>query len=810
MSDNMSRKTIGVMIGNANSTHTIDTVKGIVDAAKNYDVNTISFIGVHSSYYYRDYFEKENQEDYDYQSSCIFDYDKLCQIDALIVSYGTMAVFMSERELKEFQRKISGIPTVYLENKVEGPNARYIMLDNYYGMKQIMKHLLEYHGYKNILYLSGPEGNLDADERLRAYKDAMGEANLNVSELMVEYGDFSDSVEAQVNSLLDKNPNAEALVCANDLMALTAYKVVKERAKLYEEACDASDKESMRRYKKHIVGSDSEFGIAITGYDNDSDSANVDPPLTTVEQTPYSYGYMAVKTALGLMSDPQNTKSNLCVPRLIVRQSCGCKSGGHLEFPDIDDRYRVHPELYAVKAAEIFTNGILSEVVNDSLVDEAYSAIYEIIINNMKRYYGIAEEIFTIDELLDDVKALLNSNVCAQVPPMAFIQAFNDLMSSILKNAIESDKKYLLIDVQSKITEYIYSKLFSDTKENLMMYRHRTWFMPLISRDMANNLDSLKDMYYSAMIKMNVLKSGDTYLLIADEPIRHGKSEKWQCPESLRLVAYSEGGQVTAYEPNEAPLVTKNNVINNFMESDDGSNYSASIVNLYSGEYQYGVIIAKTTPDEVLSLYCASLQISTALKYCEMARAQRRTQDELQHIIKEVEEKNEILRSLSEYDQLTGCYNRRGFLEKGIALIRENVGAQACIVFADLDHLKEINDKFGHSEGDFAIENIARSIKVALPDSAILARLGGDEFVAVFLLSGGMDAEDVVRNISNMSVSFNAMSAKPYYVECSVGYTTFTCEADTSIESVMGHADSYLYEAKARRRKSITKKFTII
>lgn len=806
----MGRKTVGVMIGNANSPHTIETVNGIVEAASQYDVDVISFIGVHTSYFYRDYFERENQEDYDYQSSCVFDYDKLCKLDALIVSYGTMAVFMTDRELKEFQRRISGIPTVYLENRVEGTGTRYIVSDNYYGLKQMMKHLIEYHAYRNIVYLSGPVGNLDAKERLDGYRDAMAEANIPVEESMIQYGDFSDSVEVQVNALLDLNPDAEALVCANDLMAITAYEVIKERAALYEEACKNSDAKGMKRYKKHIIGNDSTFGIAVTGYDNSSDSGNVDPPLTTVAQSPFSHGYMALKTVLNLIDEPEKTDSISAVPKLIKRQSCGCRAGGYVEFPEVNERYRLNPELYAVTAAENFASALLPVELNSAFTDEVYDDIYDIILKNLKKYYGISTEEFSVDDLLEDIKGLLLGPVGKYVPRMPFISVFNDFMMNVLKSAQEGTRRELLVEAEAKVTEYVYAKLFSETKDSLMMYRHRTWFMPLISRDMANNLDSLKSMYYNAMVKMNVLELGDTYLLIADEPIYHGKGEKWECPESLRLVAYAEDGKVISYEPEDAPVITADNVLNNYLNGPEGKQYNVSLVNLYSGEYQYGVIVSKTTPEGVLSVYCASLQISTALKYCEMARKQKRTQNELQHMIEEVEEKNEILRSLSEYDQLTGCFNRRGFLEKGMSLIKENAGKEACIAYADLDHLKEINDKYGHSEGDFAIESIANNMKAALPDSAILARLGGDEFVAVFVIDSTMSAEDMVRNISNTSVIFNSMSAKPYYVECSVGYTTFTCSEETSLEEVMGLADERLYEAKARRRKSITKKISIL
>ena len=801
--------TIGVMIGNANSPHTIDTINGIREAAAMAGVNVINFIGVHSSYFCAEYFEKESQEDYDYQSTCVFSYNKLCKLDALIVSYGSMTVFMSEKELNEFKRRIVGIPTVFLENNVEDTNVRYLTEDNYSGMKQIMNHMIKAHGYEHILYLSGPKGNLDSDERLRAYKDSMIEAGLRCDKLMIETGDFSENVKEQVDRLLDMNPNAEALVCANDVMAIAAYGVIRDRAKKYNEAVKAGDKENIERYKKHEVGGASENSIAISGYDNIGDSGNVDPPLTTVFQSPYSQGFKAVKTVLSLMENESAAESVTAAPKLVCRQSCGCRRNKQTEFPVLDDRFKVYPEQYAATAAQIYTNSVLPIELNDAVSDEVYNGIYNIILKNLKNYIGISGKKLSSDELLEDAKKFVNGNASRYIPRMTFVTAFNDFMLNILKNAKQPEERDILIDAESKISDYLYSKLYGETRDELMMFRHRTWFMPLISRDMVGNLDSLKEMYYDAMVKLRVLELGDVYLFVTDETIVHRKNERWDCPKELKLVAYTENGKVTAYDPKEAPVVSENDVINNYIKGSDGA-YNASLLNLYSGENQYGVIVAKLAPEDALSLYCASVQISTALKYCETARAQKMAQKELKLIIKEVEDKNEILRSLSEYDQLTGCFNRRGFLEKGIELIRANSGSEACVVFADLDHLKEINDKYGHSEGDFAIGSIAKNMRAALPKDAIIARLGGDEFVALFLMKEGMDADLLVKNISNTSVSFNAISAKPFYVECSVGYKTFECNEEVSLEDVMEMADEFLYEAKARRRKSIVRRVTII
>lgn len=801
----MKKRTLGVMIGNANSPYTIETLKGINEAAKQNDVNVISFIGVHSSYFYREYFQNEHQEDYDYQSSCVFDYHKLCDIDALILAYGTMSIFMSERDLLELQRKVSHKPTIYLEKNIEGTNSRYLIADNRSGIKLIMEHMIRFHGYKNILYLSGPMGNFDAEERLAAYKESMENAGLFYDESMIAYGDFSESVATTVNDLLDANPDAEALVCANDTMAVAVYAVLARRAELYQEAKKVNDKKSMLRYKKHLIGAASEHGIAITGYDNIDDSGNVDPPLTTVVQSPYSHGYSAVSTALALLDNPSTAESMMVPPKLVHRQSCGCSQVGSIDFPALDDRYRVNPELYAGTITQIFTNSILPSDLNEKISNEVYEILYEIFLRNIKNYVGVTGKPFSDDEIFADVRRFFSSTASKYVPRMTFASTFNEYMMSMLRNAKEGREKDVLIKAESRISDYIYSQLFSETRDELSLYRNRTWFLPLISRDMANDLDSPKIMYRNAMMKLKFLEIGDLYLFVTNESVSHRRNDKWECPSELRLVAFSDKGIITSYEPEDAPMISSDNLMNSCFESEDEA-YNVSIISLFSGEYQYGIIVAKSLPEDVLSLYCASIQISIALKYCEMAIEQKKIQKELQHIVKEVEDKNEILRSLSEYDQLTECFNRRGFLEKGLELIRNNAGKEACLIFADLDHLKEINDKYGHSEGDFAIEHIAKTIRQALPDSSIIARFGGDEFVALFVLKEGMEAEDFVRNISNRSIQFNSQSDKPYYVECSAGYSVFECSDDTSLEKVIGVADSYLYEAKAKRRKTIVRK----
>lgn len=114
--------------------------------------------------------------------------------------------------------------------------------------------------------------------------------------------------------------------------------------------------------------------------------------------------------------------------------------------------------------------------------------------------------------------------------------------------------------------------------------------------------------------------------------------------------------------------------------------------------------------------------------------------------IEQMSENNQRLAEISKTDQLTGLYNRWGFVESVQAITKKpmNYGKEIMVLYADMDNLKIINDKFGHDEGDFSIKEIASILKDAFRSTNIVARFGGDEFVA-FALIGMKDYENVIK-----------------------------------------------------------------
>lgn len=162
----------------------------------------------------------------------------------------------------------------------------------------------------------------------------------------------------------------------------------------------------------------------------------------------------------------------------------------------------------------------------------------------------------------------------------------------------------------------------------------------------------------------------------------------------------------------------------------------------------------------------------------------------------------EQLRSLSLRDELTGLYNRRGFLEvaaQAHALALRDA-RPAALVFIDLNGMKRINDELGHDVGDDALVDAALVLRAALRESDVVARLGGDEFVA-FALDFGSPNVDLLRvRLRKLLDERVAEHARPYRLSMSVGAAFSKAGADKSVADMLDEADAAMYEQKNARR----------
>ena len=160
---------------------------------------------------------------------------------------------------------------------------------------------------------------------------------------------------------------------------------------------------------------------------------------------------------------------------------------------------------------------------------------------------------------------------------------------------------------------------------------------------------------------------------------------------------------------------------------------------------------------------------------------------------------------LSEQDFLTGLYNRRGFFTvlNKLLNVPSNKGRILSLFSIDMDKLKTINDTYGHENGDFAIQTLARAMLKYVKDNGIAARYGGDEFA--FAVIGDKKLENEVKNIrleiEQYADSDPAMTDKPYEVSASLGIAERVKDSNIDIEDMILEADSKMYADKMARKR---------
>ena len=158
----------------------------------------------------------------------------------------------------------------------------------------------------------------------------------------------------------------------------------------------------------------------------------------------------------------------------------------------------------------------------------------------------------------------------------------------------------------------------------------------------------------------------------------------------------------------------------------------------------------------------------------------------------------ETLRALALVDDLTGLYNRRGFLTLSEQQLKaaNRAKRRMVLLFADFDDLKWINDTFGHPEGDLALIETADVVRETFRESDIIARIGGDEFVILAIETDGAPAEILATRLQENLEARNAREGRRYKLSLSMGLARYDPERPCSIDELVARADRAMYERK--------------
>jgi diguanylate cyclase (GGDEF)-like protein len=162
----------------------------------------------------------------------------------------------------------------------------------------------------------------------------------------------------------------------------------------------------------------------------------------------------------------------------------------------------------------------------------------------------------------------------------------------------------------------------------------------------------------------------------------------------------------------------------------------------------------------------------------------------------------EALRAMALRDDLTGLYNRRGFLVLADQHLKiaQREKKNMILLYADVDDLKYINDTFGHPYGDQALRETAQSIKSTFRKSDVIARIGGDEFVVLAIENTRASPESLMDRLRKKLASFNAQGDRDYQLSLSMGWVYHDHTSPRSLEELIHQADQAMYNQKKNGR----------
>jgi LacI family transcriptional regulator, galactose operon repressor len=201
----------------------------------------------------------------------------------------------------ELRALASQIPVVLIAGSRDQAEADVFLGDNIGGMTALARHLTSQHGYRRLCFVAGPKDAPDAAERYSAFEQAVAATPESGIDQVV-HGDFSeDSGIAAARILLGRSSLPQAVVCANDQMAIGVLRELQR------------------------AGVSIPADVAVTGFDDVYPSRVVEPPLTTVSQPFRDLGSRATRRLLNRVKNPALAPRAEVLPtQVVIRASCGC------------------------------------------------------------------------------------------------------------------------------------------------------------------------------------------------------------------------------------------------------------------------------------------------------------------------------------------------------------------------------------------------------------------------------------------------------------------------------------------------------
>ena len=768
------RKKIGLLIDELNTPFTSEAVKGAELGAMAVDADMYIFPGM----YLDDTKISDDHLLYEYQYNTLFQFANDKHLDILYIMMGLIGCRVDLERRQKFLSQYLNIPVVILYTEMPGYPS--MIFDNQSSFMKGIRHLIVDHGAKKIRYASGPKTNIDAMERLQAYKRVLSEQSIPYNENYVIYGNFEESSEKLIGAFIATHPELDAIVFANDEMAKGGYNAC---AKL-----------------GITIGKD----LLAIGFDNAPYASTLNPPLTTVEANAAELTYAAITHIDDFLEDCPSDMIRRVPTHYLHRCSCGCEN---YDYDTLASKLHLKDLLHEAKRPEVIRH-IMTYLFGTYTNTDRITHLQD----DLSVFFRLICDLTQSDDILSDrmdaktlFTQIINQSIFAYTSVEFFVNLLFSLQFTMEREIADPYRRVAFVDVFSSMYQQLSVSNFRTYQKQYSGLTQITHLVDEISANLSPY--ELMELPYESILKnLGAIGIRSSFLYTYKNPINHPRDSVFTKPDSMLLRAYTIGNKSYGVAKKDQLVSIDSLFRNQKLAQEERGTYV--LTPLFSQEQLLGLMVCEAEFEHFSLIPSLAIHISAALKTMLLLEQQQEISEHLQENLEQMSKHNLILNEISKTDQLTGLYNRWGFLDYVKSIIENplNHNREVLVLYADMDNLKMINDRYGHDEGDFALREIGMILKEAFRNTDIISRFGGDEFVA-FALLGIPNYEKIMKHrIEEITERHNQAVQKPYRIEMSIGICEVTCSRDLKLEKVLEQADKKLYiekKAKKEGRKQV-------
>lgn len=333
------KKTIGVFVSLVYDEFQERLSRGISIRAQELDYNVAFFTN----------FGGYDKNEYDQGELMIADLPHYEDLDGIILVPDTMAVEGLEQKIRDHILNRSNCPVVSVRRKID--EYYNVLIDDNTALEEIIRHFIEKHNFTKLNFLAGPKGFPDSDKRLDCYKRVLAEYNIPIEEERIYHGDFWKHEGKKAVDLWLSSPLSmpQAIICANDYMAITVAGALEDRGISVPDV------------------------VAVSGFDDIADAAELSPSITTAAMPVVDMGIEAVDKIDRINRGLTEDQISYSKSKTIIRESCGC------EYKSDKDKKNGSKHFFAFSEKlrrEVVRNSYMSaDLTGITKLDDVYNSL---------------------------------------------------------------------------------------------------------------------------------------------------------------------------------------------------------------------------------------------------------------------------------------------------------------------------------------------------------------------------------------------------------------------------------------------------